>query len=84
MPFAPPDVGWGVSLGSPRSSAAASRERAKIDGYACGAAKRSRTERATARAALVPAWSALQRRVMDWRHRLRVETPGRGVRLSAG
>jgi hypothetical protein len=62
-PFAPPDVGWGVSLGSPRSSTAASRERAKIDGYACGAAKRSRTERATERAALVPGWSALQRRV---------------------
>jgi hypothetical protein len=64
-PFAPPDVGWGVSLGSPRSSAAASRERAKIDGYACGAAKRSRTERATERAALVPAWSALQRQKVD-------------------
>jgi len=60
-PFTPPDVGWGASLGSPRSTAAASRERTKIDGDACGAAKRSRTERA----ALVPGWSALQRRLCD-------------------
>jgi hypothetical protein len=62
-PFAPPGAGGAVSLGSPRSRAAAARERAEIDGYACGAAKRSGAERDTERAALVPGWSTLQRRI---------------------